>query len=61
MKAEELDEISDAGEDITPYLNFDFQASLMGITRQAVIRLWVAERLRKELLQQKKISLNQTA
>ena len=36
----------------------DFQASLMGVTRQAVINLWIAERLRKETAWQKGWSEN---
>ena len=74
MKAKELDEIFDRGEDITPYLdlstaekpglkqrrvNVDFpewmiksldrQASEMGVARQAVIKIWIAERLKEEV------------
>lgn len=75
MKAHELDEIFDRGEDITPYLdlstaerpghkqrrvNVDFpewminsldrQASKMGVARQAVIKIWIAERLKEEMV-----------
>ncbi len=78
MKAEELDELFDAGEDISPYLNLstkerpghkqirfdidfpewmtkslDLQASLSGVTRQAIIKLWIAERLRNEMVRHK--------
>ena len=74
MKAKELDEIFDKGEDITPYLDLstaerpgytqkrisvdfpqwmlhslDHHASKMGVTRQAVIKMWLAERLQKEV------------
>jgi hypothetical protein len=74
MKAEELDELFDAGEDITPYLDLstkerpghkqirfdidfpewmtdclDRQAGMIGVTRQALIKLWIAERLGKEI------------
>jgi len=73
MKANELDEIFDRGEDITPYLDLstaerpghqqeqinidfpewminslDFQAHKMGIARQAVIKLWIADRIKVE-------------
>ena len=72
MKAEELDEMFDHGEDITPYLdltkirrpnqeprrvNVDFpvwmvnsldrEAKRLGITRQALIKVWIAERLER--------------
>ena len=74
MKAKELDQLFDKGEDITPYLaltkarrpgheqrrvnvNFpnwmidslDRQASRLGVTRQSVIKMWIAERLKKEV------------
>lgn len=74
MKANELDEMFDRGEDITPYLdlstaerpghkqrrvNVDFpewminsidrQASKLGVARQAVIKIWIAERLKEEI------------
>lgn len=70
MKAEELDEMFDRGDDITPYLdptkirrpnqeprrvNVDFpvwmvnsldrEAKRLGVTRQALIKVWIAERL----------------
>jgi len=73
MKAKELDEIFDRGDDITPYLDLstaarpghkqkrvnadfpewmikslDHQASKMGVARQAVIKIWIAERLKSE-------------
>ena len=73
MKADELDEIFDKGEDITPYLDLstaqrpghaqkrvnvdfpewmvrslDFQASKLGVARQAIIKIWIAERLKQE-------------
>lgn len=72
MKAEELDEKFDAGEDITRYLdlskarrpeqeqkrvNVDFplwmihsldrEAKRLGVPRQSIIKLWLAERLEK--------------
>ena len=72
MKARELDEKFDAGEDITGYLdlakarrpgqkqkrvNVDFpvwmiqsldkEARRLGVPRQSVIKVWVAERLEK--------------
>ena len=72
MKAKELDEMFDSGEDITPYLdltkirrpnqeprrvNVDFpvwmvhsldrEARRLGITRQALIKVWIAERLER--------------
>ena len=75
MKANELDEIFDQGEDITSYLdlstaerprhkqkmvNVDFpewminsldrQASKMGVARQAMIKIWIAERLKEEMM-----------
>ncbi|MBF0351413.1 MAG: CopG family transcriptional regulator [SAR324 cluster bacterium] len=73
MKAEELDELFDKGDDITPYLDLstaqrpshkqrsvkitfpewmihsvDLQASQMGVSRQDVIKIWIAERLKSE-------------
>ncbi|MEE4359197.1 MAG: hypothetical protein V2I97_22195 [Desulfococcaceae bacterium] len=70
MKAEKLDELFDAGEDITPHLDLstkdrpghkhirfyidfpewmtdciDRQADMIGVTRQTLIRSWIAERL----------------
>ena len=72
MKAKELDEMFDRGEDITPYLdltkirrpnqeprrvNVDFpvwmvssldqEAKRLGTTRQALIKVWIAERLER--------------
>ena len=72
MKAEELDQKFDAGEDITQYLdlsrarrpeqepkrvNVDFplwmvqsldkEAKRLGVPRQSIIKLWIAERLEK--------------
>ena len=74
MKAEELDELFDSGEDITSYLDrstrerpghkqrrvnvdfpewmiqsLDMEASKMGVTRQSVIKMWIAERLKIEM------------
>ena len=73
MKAEQLDELFDRGEDITPHLNLstaerpghkqrrvnvdfpewmirslDHQARRMGVARQAIIKVWIAERLQQE-------------
>lgn len=73
MKAKELDEIFDRGENITPYLdlstserpghkqkrvNVDFPewmvasldrgASKIEVTRQSIIKFWIAERLKTE-------------
>ncbi len=73
MKAEELDELFDNNEDITPYLelstknrpglkqrrvNVDFpdwmlnsldrEASKIGVTRQSIIKMWIAERIKAE-------------
>jgi hypothetical protein len=71
MKAEELDEIFDKGEeDILPYLDLakalrpghkakrvnvdfpawmvarlDFEADRLGVPRQSLIKVWIAERL----------------
>ena len=72
MKARELDQKFDEGEDITKYLdlskarrprqeqkrvNVDFplwminlldkEARLLGVPRQSIIKVWVAERLEK--------------
>lgn len=72
MKADELDKIFDAGEDISEYLeiskarrplqdqkrvNVDFplwmiqhldkEAKNIGVPRQSIIKVWVAERLQK--------------
>ncbi len=73
MKAEELDELFDSGEDITQHLdmstltknqnqtkkvNVDFpewvinsldqEAKRIGVTRQSIIKVWIAERLKEE-------------
>jgi hypothetical protein len=73
MKAKELDEIFDKGEDISQYLdlstkerpglkqrrvNVDFpdwvinsldrEASKIGVTRQSIIKVWIAERIKSE-------------
>ena len=73
MKAKELDEKFDSGEDITGYLdldrarrpaqepkrvNVDFpiwmvqsldrEASRLGVTRQSIIKFWIAEKLKLE-------------
>jgi len=72
MKAEDLDKIFDAGEDITEFLdlskarrpgqeqkrvNVDFpiwmihrldrEARRLGVPRQSIIKIWIAERLEK--------------
>ena len=72
MKAEELEKIFDAGEDISIYLdvskahrpeqeqkrvNVDFplwmihqldkESKRLGVPRQSIIKVWVAERLKK--------------
>lgn len=77
ITAEQFDEMFDAGEDITPYLdmdsvqmnppldtnpkriNVDFpswivksldkEADRYGISRQALIKVWITERLDREL------------
>ena len=74
MKAKELDEIFDSGEDITSHLdlstkrrpglkqrrvNVDFpdwiiesldrEASRIGVTRQSIIKVWIAERIKEEV------------
>jgi hypothetical protein len=74
MKAEELDELFDNGENITSHLDLttkkrpghqqrrvnvdfpewmiqslDLEASKMGVTRQSVIKMWLAERLKVEV------------
>ena len=71
MKAEELDEKFDNGEDVSAYfdltkarrpnlearrVNVDFPAGMverldreagrLGVTRQSVIKMWIAERLK---------------
>ncbi len=73
MKAKELDELFDAGEDITKHLdltskkrpglkqrrvNVDFpewmietldqEATKIGITRQSIIKIWIADRIKAE-------------
>lgn len=75
MKAEELDEIFDRGDDITPYLDLstarrlnleqrrvnvdlpswmiqtlDDEADRIGVTRQSIIKVWIAERIKEEVL-----------
>ena len=77
MKAEDLDEKFDKGEDITPFLvlstakrpghqqkriNVDFpewmidsldrEAKKIGVTRQSIIKVWIAERLKEEVSSQ---------
>jgi len=72
MKAEELDQLFDEGEDITPYLDLstlkrpayqqkkisirfpewiihslDREAEKIGVTRQTIIKTWIAERLQQ--------------
>ena len=72
MKAKELDEKFDAGEDVSQYLNIskarrpqqdqkrvnvdfpvwmiqqlDKEARRLGVPRQSIIKVWVAERLQK--------------
>jgi CopG antitoxin of type II toxin-antitoxin system len=74
MKAEELDEIFDRGDDITPYLDLstvrrlnleqrrvnvdlpawmiqtlDDEADRIGVTRQSIIKVWIAERIKEEI------------
>lgn len=74
MKAKELDNIFDSGEDITSHLdlstkkrpglkqrrvNVDFpdwiiesldrEASRIGVTRQSIIKVWIAERIKEEV------------
>lgn len=73
IKAEDLDEKFDAGEDISQYLNWDkaarpgleqrrvnvdlpiwminsldIEAKRVGVTRQSVVKVWLAERLKAE-------------
>ncbi len=73
MKAEELDELFDSGEDITKHLDMstltkngmqtkkvnvdfpewivnslDLEAKRIGVTRQSIIKVWIAERLKEE-------------
>ena len=74
MKAEELDELFDRGEDITRHLDvatrvrpgrkpqrvsvdfpdwmidsLDREAGRVGVTRQSIIKMWIAERLTRKL------------
>ena len=73
MKAEQLDDIFDAGTDLLPHLdlstlrrpnleqkrvnvdlpiwmieNLDMEADRVGVTRQSIIKVWLAERLKME-------------
>jgi hypothetical protein len=73
MKAEQLDDIFDAGTDLLPHLdlstlrrpnleqkrvnvdlpiwmieNLDREADRVGVTRQSIIKVWLAERLKIE-------------
>ena len=74
MKAEQLDDIFDAGTDLLPHLdlstlrrpnleqkrvnvvdlpiwmieNLDREADRIGVTRQSIIKVWLAERLKME-------------
>ncbi len=73
MKAEQLDEVFDAGEDLVPHLDLstvrrlnleqkrvnvdlpiwmieslDSEADRVGVTRQSIIKVWLAERLKME-------------
>ncbi len=73
MKAEQLDDIFDAGTDLLPHLdlstlrrpnleqkrvnvdlpiwmieNLDREADRVGVTRQSIIKVWLAERLKVE-------------
>ena len=43
MKAKTFDKKFDEGEDILNYL--DHEASRLGVTRQSIIKVWLAERL----------------
>jgi hypothetical protein len=74
MKAKELEQRFDAGEDVTKYLdlakarrinqeprrvNVDFpawmihsldrEAGRLGVTRQSIIKVWIAERLKEKV------------
>lgn len=74
MKAEQLDDIFDAGTDLLPHLdlstlrrpnleqkrvnvdlpiwmieNLDREADRVGVTRQSIIKVWLAERLKMEM------------
>ena len=73
MKAEQLDELFDKGEDISAYLDLstlrrpnleqkrvnvdlpiwmiqslDRQAERIGVTRQSIIKVWIAEKIKAE-------------
>jgi hypothetical protein len=73
MKAEQLDDTFDSGEDLLPHLdlstlrkpnleqkrvnvdlpiwmieNLDREADRVGVTRQSIIKVWLAERLKTE-------------
>ncbi len=73
MKAEQLDDAFDSGEDLLPHLdlstlrkpnleqkrvnvdlpiwmieNLDREADRVGVTRQSIIKVWLAERLKVE-------------
>jgi hypothetical protein len=73
ISAEELDQKFDAGEDISPYLDWsqarrplvdtkrinvdvpqwmlnllDLEARRVGVTRQSIVKMWLAERLKVE-------------
>ena len=73
MKAEQLDEVFDSGEDLLPHLDLstvrrlnlaqkrvnvdlpiwmieslDSEADRVGVTRQSIIKVWLAERLKME-------------
>ena len=73
MRAEQLDDIFDAGTDLLPHLdlstlrrpnleqkrvnvdlpiwmieNLDREADRVGVTRQSIIKVWLAERLKME-------------
>ena len=49
--AEELDRMFDAGEDMTDYFDWSkarrpgLEAKRRGVTRQALIKMWLAEKL----------------
>ena len=50
MKATEFDKKFDAGEDVSGAIDWsqarlDKQARHLGVTRQSLIKLWIAERL----------------
>ena len=74
MKAEQLDDIFDAGTDLLPHLDLstlrrpnleqkrvnvdlpiwmieslDREADRVGVTRQSIIKVWLAERLKMEM------------